>query len=243
HCYWETGSPNNNLSNDGVFYRTMLEYLIDQGAGASPLTGVSIQSSLPLILRGSEAPMANLTDPLRYDLHGIPNSTNGNLKASMFLGQANTYPFPPKNSRGLLQLQYENLSSTLGVFANIKFTDADNVFQDNVKTDGDTNWVPIDANGNAISGSDASKGYFLFPGTNANGQSNNDKNGGWRRPDRSVTAGKYVVPPSLAPLFDRIKAAALILNHTGAIIAGTEYGGFDTHSQQGGVTGAHPDLN
>src|SRR5688572_84571 len=50
--YWENGSPNNNLANDGIFYRTMLEYLIDQGAAASALTGVSIQSSLPLILRG-----------------------------------------------------------------------------------------------------------------------------------------------------------------------------------------------
>src|SRR6185436_13731187 len=72
--YWENGSPNNNLSNDGIFYRTMLEYLRDQGAAASPLTGVSIQSSLPLILRGSEAPMTNLTDPLRYDLLGLPNN-------------------------------------------------------------------------------------------------------------------------------------------------------------------------
>ena len=49
--YWENGVPNNNLVSEGIFYRTMLEYLIDQGASASPLTGVSIQSSLPLILR------------------------------------------------------------------------------------------------------------------------------------------------------------------------------------------------
>src|SRR5258706_13104646 len=72
--YWENGNPNNNLVKDGIFYRTMLEYLNDraaQGAPSSALTGVSIQGSLPLILRGSAAPMTNLTDPLRYDLLGV----------------------------------------------------------------------------------------------------------------------------------------------------------------------------
>jgi len=242
--YWENGSPNNNLSNDGIFYRAMLEYLRDQGAAASPLTGVSIQSSLPLILRGSEAPMTNLTDPLRYDLLGVPNSTNGNAKANLYLNQANAYPFSAKRNRGLLQLQYENLVGTLKIFAdNIDFTDATNIYQDDIKTDGDSTWLPIDANGTTIPNSDPSKGYFLFPGTMANGQSNNDKNGGWRRPDRSVTAGKYVVPPSLATLFGIEVAAALILNKTGTIIAGTEYGGFDTHQNEGQLNGAHPDLN
>jgi uncharacterized protein (DUF1501 family) len=250
--YWENGTPNNNLSNDGIFYRAMLEYLLDQGSNASALTGVSIQSSLPLILRGSDAPMTNLTDPTRYDLHGLPNTPAGNAKGSQFLGQANTYPFAPKLNRALLQLQYENLSKTLTEFANIDFNDnptpgdpakPGNYYQDDVKTDDDNTWVPIDGNGNPIPGSDPSKGYFLFPGTNANGQSNNDKNGGWRRPDRTVTAGKYVVPPNLATLFDRIKAAALILNKTDALIAGTEYGGFDTHQNQGTLTGTHPDLN
>ena len=58
------------------------------------MTGVSIQSSLPLILRGSAAPMTNLTDPLRYDLLGIPNNATGNPRPNGFLNQANTYPFP-----------------------------------------------------------------------------------------------------------------------------------------------------
>lgn len=230
--YWENGSPNNNLSNDGIFYRTMLEYLIDQGANASPLTGVSIQSSLPLLLRGSAAPMTNLTDPLRYDLLGVPTPA-GDAKASQFLNQANTYPFPPKLSRDLLQLQYENMSTTLSQFAALRpsFEETGNTFQDNIKTDGDTNWVPP-----ADTGGDSAKGYFLFPTTDL-------KNGGWRRPDGSNDAGKYVVPPNLESLFERIKAAAVILNKTDALIAGTEYGGFDTHSQQGALTGAHPNLN
>src|SRR5687768_15631829 len=103
--YWENGNPNNNLSKDGIFYRTMLEYIRDQGNAASALTGVSIQGSLPLILRGSDAPMTNLTDPLRYDLLGIPNDASGNLKATNFLNAANAFVVPEKANRGLLQLQ------------------------------------------------------------------------------------------------------------------------------------------
>ena len=226
--YWENGVPNNNLVSEGIFYRTMLEYLIDQGASASPLTGVSIQSSLPLILRGSDAPMTNLTDPLRYDLLGIPNSTNGNLKATAFLNSANTYPFPSKQNRGLLELQYQNLMGTLNIFAGIDFTENGNTYRDDAVTDGDQQWY--DGNG--------SQGYYLFP-------TNSDKNGGWRRPDGSAVFNKYAVPTSLHSLFERIKAAAIILNKTDAIIAGTEYGGFDTHNNQVGakpVIGQHANL-
>jgi uncharacterized protein (DUF1501 family) len=224
--YWENGVPNNNLSNDGIFYRTMLEYLRDQGAAASALTGVSIQSSLPLLLRGSEAPMTNLTDPLRYDLLGVPNSTPGNAKANLFLNRANTYPFPEKQSRSLLELQYQNLSSTLSIFAQLDFTENGNTYRDDEVTDDDQEWY--NGNGN--------QGYHLFPTTSV-------KNGGWRRPDGSNVFNKYAVPTNLHSLFERLKAAAIILNKTDAIIAGTEYGGFDTHSNQGQLTGAHPDLN
>jgi uncharacterized protein (DUF1501 family) len=41
---------------------------------------------------------------------------------------------------------------------------------------------------------------------------------------------------------NNLKAAAMILNKTDAIIAGTELGGFDTHSTQGGATGQHANL-
>ncbi len=221
--YWENGSPNNNLSQDGIFYRTIIESGL---ANTAPLTGISIQSSLPLILRGSEAAMTNLTDPLRYDLLGVPNNTNGNLKASTFLNAANSYPFPPKMSRDLLQLQYANMSGTLDIFAGLDFTENGNSFRDNEITDGDTQW----AAGNG------GEGYYLFPTTGV-------KNGGWRRPDGSSVFNKYAVPTNLHSLFERIKAAAIILNKTDAIIAGTEYGGFDTHSGQGTLTGSHPDLN
>lgn len=226
--YWENGLPDNNIVSEGIFYRAMLEHILDQGANASPLTGVSVQSSLPLILRGSDAPMTNLTDPLRYDLLGIPNSTNGNTKAMAYLNAANTYPFPDKKSRGLLSLQYQNLSETLGIFASIsnQFTEAGNTFRDDEITDNDSAWAS--ANGG--------EGYYLFPTTAA-------KNGGWQRPTGGPDGNKYVVPTNLHSLFERIKAAAVILNKTDAIIAGTEFGGFDTHNNQGSLTGDHPNLN
>ena len=240
--YWENGNPNNNLVKDGIFYRTMLEYLNDraaQGAPSSALTGVSIQGSLPLILRGSAAPMTNLTDPLRYDLLGVPNDANGNLKATNYLNAANGYIVPDKRNRGLLQLQYENLRTTLTQFANIDFTEAGNTYQDGFTsnalgddgiTDGDTDW----ANAPGHNG----RGYYLFP-------TNSEKNGGWRRPDNTTVFAKYAVPTSLHGFFANLKAAALVLNNTDAIIAGTEFGGFDTHVNQQAdiINGTHPGLN
>jgi uncharacterized protein (DUF1501 family) len=226
--YWENGNPNNNLSNDGIFYRTIMESGL---ANSSPLTGITIQSSLPLILRGSAAAMTNLTDPNRYDLLGIPNTTNGNLKAFSYLNAANGVPLPDKKNREMLELQYENMGKTLNLFAGINFTEAGNTFQDASKTDGDTAWVPP-----AGTGGDSSKGYFLFP-------TSNDKNGGWRRPDNSITATKYVVDPNQQSFFNNLKAAALVLNKTDAIIAGTELGGFDTHQNEGQLNGQHPNLN
>ena len=48
---------------------------------------------------------------------------------------------------------------------------------------------------------------------------------------------------SFVTFFERLKAAAIVLNKTDAIIAGTELGGFDTHQKQGQLTGPHPDIN
>src|SRR6266540_3456471 len=225
--YWENGMPNNNLSKDGVFYRTIIESGL---ANTAPLTGVSIQSSLPLILRGSQAAMTNLTDPNRYDLLGLPNNTAGNAKATNFLNQANLYPFPAKMNRDLLELQYANMKNTLSIFAGINFQETGNTFRDDVKTDGDVDWYP---QGQALNDS---QGYYLFPTVDV-------KNGGWRRPNGANVGNKFVVPTSLQGFFANLKAAALVLNKTDAIIAGTEFGGFDTHNGQGQLTGTHPNLN
>jgi uncharacterized protein (DUF1501 family) len=224
--YWENGNPNNNLSKDGIFYRTILESGL---ASTAPITGVSIQSALPLILRGSDAAMTNLTDPNRYDLLGVPTPT-GDAKALAAIRDGNSYPFPGKRNREFLDLQYENMAKTLSIFSNLNFTETGNIFQDNVKTDADTDWSPTN-----IAGSDPAKGYFLFPTTN-------DKNGGYRRNSTTVDDNKRVVSSSHHSFFGNLKAAAMILNKTDALIAGTEIGGFDTHQNQGAATGSHANL-
>jgi len=224
--YWETGNPNNNLVKDGILYRTMVESGL---ANTNPLTGVSFQSSLPLILRGSAAAMTNLSDPTRYNLLGIPNGT-GDSKADNAVRNANGFDFADKKNRELLNLQYKNLSDTLSIFASLNFSDAGNTFQDDIKTDNDDIWAPP-----AGTGGDSAKGYFLFP-------TSNDKNGGWRRSATVTDAQKYVVDTGAYSFFSSLKAAALILNKTSAIVAGTEMGGFDTHSVQGTTTGNHPNL-
>lgn len=226
--YWENGNPNNNLSKDGIFYRTIMESGL---ANTAPLTGVSVQSALPLLLRGSKAAMTNLTSPTRYDLLGVP-TTGGDAKAFNALNAANYYPFPEKRSRELLELQYLNMSNTLRIFSAIDFSDNGNVFRDDAVTDKDQVWF----DGTPATGSPANKGYYLFPTSNA-------KNGGYQRPSGGGTnTNKYVVPTNGYTFFTNLKAAAMILNKTDAIIAGTEIGGFDTHQTQGGATGTHANL-
>lgn len=208
--YWENGLPNNNVVKDGIFYRTMLESGL---TGQNALTGVSVQSALPLSLRGSKAAMTNLTDPTRYNLLGIPNTTDGNNKADSFLRQSTTAEFVDKKNRDLLALQYANMSNTLAIFAAMDFSETGNTATDDENTDGDSP-------------------YYLFPTTNA-------KNGGYAR---NSDSNKYVVDTGAYSYFNNLKSAAMILNKTDAIIAGTELGGFDTHQKQGSVTGTHANL-
>src|SRR5207249_331246 len=137
---------------------------------------------------------------------------------------ANGFPFADKKNRELLNLQYKNLTDTLSIFATLDFSEAGNTFRDDPATDADTTWA------NAATG-----GYYLFPTTNA-------KNGGWDRGGGVTDAQKYVVDTGAYGFFNNLKAASLILNKTDAIVAGTEVGGFDTHSAQGTLTGAHPNL-
>jgi uncharacterized protein (DUF1501 family) len=219
--FWETGNPNDKVSKEGLFYRAILESGL---ARTNALTGVSIQSSLPLILRGSQAAMTNLNDPTRYSLLGIPHPI-GEAKTTNFLATVNGLAAADKRSRNLLALQYQNLTSTLAVFDQLDFSEAGNNYRDDIATDGDTEWFA--ANGD--------QGYYLFPTSSA-------KNGGYQRPGGTTRPDKYVVPPDAQSFFRNLKAAALVLNHTDSIIVGSEFSGFDTHSNQGGVTGRHADL-
>ena len=208
--YWETGAPRTNMVKDGLLYRAMVE---SGRPGKNSLTGVSFQNSLPLLLRGSRAAMTNLSDPTRYDLLGVPNTADGNLKTARALQAATGATFPDKANRDLLQQQYENMRRTLEIFAGIDFSETGNTFVDNQNSDGN-------------------KPYSLFPTTNA-------KNGAG--PSGATNPG-YVVPTSAYGYFNQLKSAALILNKTDALVAGTQIDGWDTHSNQGGATGAHANL-
>ena len=229
--YWETGAPNDNNTKDGILYRAMVESGL---AYTAPLTGVSIGSSLPLILRGSKAAMTNVSDPTRFNLLAIPNTTQGNAKADAFLAAANQAEFANKREREFLRLQYGNLASSLEIFASMDFSEAGNTYRDDIATDGDTDYA--NANGG---------GYYLFPTTN-------EKNGGWRRSSTATRADKYVVPTSSYDFFTRLKAAAMVLNKTDALVAGVSIDGWDTHSEQadqpsadglrGSHTGSHANL-
>lgn len=212
--YWENGIPNDNGTQEGIFFRAMVESGL---AASAPLTGVSIQSSLPLLLRGNGAAMTNLSDPTRYELLGVPRSASGDLKAQGALGASLRYPLPDKTYRDLLNLQYENLTQTLKIFDGIDFTETGNTFTDDVNSDG------------------SSSPYHLFPTQIA-------KNGGYAA--FGDNADKQVVPSggTSDAFFRNLKAAALLLNRTDAIIAGTELTGWDTHSNQGALSGTHPDL-
>src|SRR5205814_931892 len=70
----------------------------------------------------------------------------------------------------------------------------------------------------------------------------NAKDGGWDRGLGVLDPAKYVVDTGAYGFFNNLKAAALVLNKTDAIVAGTEMNGFDTHSAQGKVAGAQPNL-
>lgn len=205
--YYENGDPNNNANQEGIFYRAMVESGL---AGKAPLTGVSVQSALPLLLRGSRAAMTNLSDPGRYNLLGVPYPT-GEVKADQALAVANRFPFPEKLSRELLSLQYQNLSNTLDIFGSIDFNEEIDVLEDDEDTDGH-------------------QPYRLFPTSDAT-------NGGG-------SADKFVVDSANKSydFFQNLRAAAIVLNKTDAIVAGTELTGWDTHSNQGGATGTQANL-
>ena len=130
------------VAKDGIFYRAIIESGL---ANSAPLTGISIQSALPLILRGSKAAMTNLTSPTRYDLLGVP-TPSGDLKAFNAIGGANYHPFPDKRNRELLELQYENMTNTLRIFSGLDFNEnassagPGNYYRDNAKTDADADY-------------------------------------------------------------------------------------------------------
>jgi uncharacterized protein (DUF1501 family) len=231
---WENGKPGDLTFKEGIFYRTMLEAIqASPTVAARALTGVSFQSTLPLMLQGSDVAMTNLSDPTRYSLLGVPNSANGAARTTNAVENAVGMRFPAKGpNRAVLDLQFETFTQTLKTFSQINFTDAGNNFFDDTATDSDVDWTNA-TGGVGFPTKPSGQGYWLFPHSN-------DTNGGWRRPDGAfqltnsgtITANKYVLPTNQYGFMRNLKAAALVTLLTDATIAGTEIGGFDTHNGQ-----------
>ncbi|MBI5772555.1 MAG: DUF1501 domain-containing protein [Verrucomicrobia bacterium] len=227
-------------------------------ATSTAFSGVSFQSALPFSLRGSEAMMPNFTDASRFNLLGVPNTSDGKLKFIPGLAGGLHLPATPKVHRQFLEQEYEKLLNALGAFSQFDFSEGGNTYRDfrvdaghvgeAEVTDGDQDWA------DAWASTDGGGGYYLFPTTN-------NKNGGAQRMPGAASpqTSKYVVDTGAynaanTALFNSLKGAAIFLNHTDAFIAGTEYpspfvtiggsptGGFETSADQGQLTGVHPDL-
>lgn len=235
--YWENGTPptptdpSGNFNQEGIFYRTMAEAITadPNGVGTRALTGVSIQASLPLLLRGTKYAMTNLSDPLRYSLLGVPNNSDTRRQLTNVLTTAKGISFPSKGSnRDVLDLNFQNLTSTLKTFAEIDFTDAGaKQYFDDVVTDQDSTWFNESFLIDGVT-KPSGQGYYLFP-------TSNDSNGGWRRPPSEgggTTAGKYVIPANTYSFIRNVKNCALTALFTEATIVGTEIGGWDNHNNQ-----------
>jgi uncharacterized protein (DUF1501 family) len=214
-AYWESGTPN-SIAREGIFYRTLLESGL---AATNPLAGVSLQTSLPTSFKGSQLAITNISDPTRYDLLGTP-TPSGDLKLAASIVQGTQARFADKRSRELLQLTYENLVSTLDLFSGIDFNED--------PTPGDPQRLGNHYVDDPDTDGPGTGAYYLFPTVAA-------KNG-------AGTAATAVVDGGSFNFFRQLKGAALVLNHTDAVIAGTEMGGFDTHNNQGGVAGSHATL-
>ena len=117
--YWETGSPNNNSLKEGIFYRTMIESGL---AGSRALTAVSVQSNMPLIIRG-KFPMTNLSSVSRYNLLGVYSTDRS--KHTNAINVAMNTRHPDKDNRELIYGLGNQFKETLDIFTDPLFSKND----------------------------------------------------------------------------------------------------------------------
>ncbi len=91
--YWETGVPQDDKLSQGILYRALVETGLHQ---SQLLPAVTMQDTMPLILRG-EVPMANISDPARYDLLGV--YAQARQKHMEAIGRMHGLPHPDKHNR------------------------------------------------------------------------------------------------------------------------------------------------
>lgn len=112
--YWENGAPNNNALKEGIFYRAMHEAMVaSPQVASSALTAVSVQSTMPLIIRG-QVPMTNLTSIGRYNLLGVYGSDRAKHMAA--IDAANESVHPTKDNRDLIYGLGNKFKDTLDIF-------------------------------------------------------------------------------------------------------------------------------
>jgi len=112
--YWENGAPNNNALKEGIFYRAMYEAMqASPQVASSALTAVSVQPTMPLIIRG-QVPMTNLTSIGRYNLLGVYSTDRAKHMAA--IDAANETVHPIKDNRDLIYGLGNKFKDTLDIF-------------------------------------------------------------------------------------------------------------------------------
>jgi uncharacterized protein (DUF1501 family) len=121
--YWENGVPYANSLREGIFYRTMMESGL---AGSRALLAVSVQSNMPLMIRGG-FPMTNLSSVNRYNVVGVYGTDRS--KHTNQIAQVSNTLYPIKDNRTLIYGLNKQFTETLNIFT-------DPVFGDNTYVDG-----------------------------------------------------------------------------------------------------------
>ena len=115
--YWETGVPRDDSLKEGIFYRTLVETGLHQ---SQVLPAVSLQSTMPTILRG-DIPMANISDPHRYDLLGVYAAAR--QKHIDSIARIHGLNYPRKLSRDMVFPTGERFVTSVNQIAAVDFED------------------------------------------------------------------------------------------------------------------------
>lgn len=115
--YWETGVPLDDSLTEGIFYRTLVETGLHK---SQVLPGVSLQSTMPTILRGDIA-MANISDPHRYDLLGVYAAAR--QKHIDSIARIHGLNYPRKSSRDTVFPTGERFVTSINQIAAVDFHD------------------------------------------------------------------------------------------------------------------------
>lgn len=115
--YWETGVPRDDRLEEGIFYRTLVETGLHQ---SQVLPAVSIDSTMPLSIKG-DIPMANIEDPLRFDLLGV--YAEARQKHIEAIARMHGLAYPRRKNRDLVFPTGRRFVGSIGEIQAIDFAD------------------------------------------------------------------------------------------------------------------------